>query len=259
VPALPDLQKHVRDAVVLSGAIGVESLLVGGRDPSRRLAIHQRHYRVSLTKALLERFPATVWLVGSSFVTNAAHEFVCTRPPSRPCIAEYGETFPEFLSTRSGAAEIPYLRGFAELEWHLSRLALAVGIPALTIHELSRRNAATVGDATVALQPGVHYFHTDWAIDELISLYLSGDAPDQFTLQACGVWLEIRGLRGELSMNRLPHAEFTFRAALAAGKSVSDAALSALEIEAAFDPGAALLHLVRDGLITAVHGTEGDA
>jgi Putative DNA-binding domain len=259
VPALLDLQKHVRDAVVLNGGTGLDSLLLGGRDPSRRLAIHQRHYRVSLTRALLERFPATVWLVGSSFVTNAAHEFVCTQPPSRPCIAEYGETFPEFLSTRSGAAEIPYLRGFAELEWHLSRLALAVEAPSLTIGDLSTGNAAAVGDAKVALQPGVHYFHADWAVDELISLYLSGDASDHFTLQAGDVWLEIRGMRGELSMNRLRHSEFTFRAALAADKSVSDAALSALEIEAAFDPGAALLHLVRDGLITAVHGTEGDA
>jgi Putative DNA-binding domain len=259
VPALLDLQKHVRDAVVLSGGTGLDSLLLGGRDPSRRLAIHQRHYRVSLTRALLERFPATVWLVGSSFVTNAAREFGCTRPPSRPCIAEYGETFPEFLSTRSGAAETPYLRAFAELEWHLSRLALAVGVPALTMHDLSRSNAVTVGDAAVALQPGVHYFYADWAVDELISVYLSGDAPDHFTLHARDVWLEIRGTRGELSMNRLRHAEFTFRAALAAGKSVSDAAHSALDIETAFDPGAELLHLVREGLVVAIHSVEGDA
>ena len=76
MPALLDLQKHVRDAVVLNGGTGLDSLLLGGRDPSRRLAIHQRHYRVSLTRALLERFPATVWLVGSSFVTMSAATFL---------------------------------------------------------------------------------------------------------------------------------------------------------------------------------------
>ena len=34
--------------------------------------IHQRHYATSLTRALVERFPATVWLVGSELVTRAA-------------------------------------------------------------------------------------------------------------------------------------------------------------------------------------------
>lgn len=259
MPSLSDLQKRVRDTVVLSGAFGLESLLVGGRDPSKRLAIHQRHYRVSLIRALLERFPATVWLVGSSFVTDAADEFARTRPPSRPCIAEYGETFPEFLATRPSAAGISYLRQFAELEWHLSRLALAVEVPALTMHDLSTSDFSVVGDATVALQPGVHYLHTDWAIDELISLYLSDDSPDHFTLQRGDVWLELRGVRGELSMNRLGHAEFAFRAALVAGESISGATLSALEIETTFNPGRALLQLVRHRLVVALHRSEGDA
>lgn len=255
MPPLADLQKRLRDAIVMGGASGLESLLVGGRDPSRRLAIHQRHYRSSLISALLERFPATVWLVGSSFVSDAADAFVRTRPPSRPCIAEYGERFPEFLATRPGAVEISYLRQFAELEWQLSRLALAVEVPALTLHDLSASDVSAVGDATVALQSGVHYFHADWAIDELISLYLSDDLPDHFTLKRHDIWLELRGVRGELSMNRLPHCEFAFLAALAAGKPVSEAALSALEIETAFNPGRALLQLVRRRLAVAVHGT----
>lgn len=212
---------------------------------------------MSLIRALLERFPATVWLVGSPFVTDAAHAFVRTRPPSRPCIAEYGEEFPEFLSTRRGADEIAYLRQFAELEWHLARLALAVDVPALTMADLSMRDPAAVGDATVTLQPGLHYFQADWAIDELISLYLSDDSPGNFTLRPCDVWLELRGMRGELSMNRLRHSDFAFRAALAAGESVSDAALPALEIETAFDPGLALLDLVRDRLVVAIHGKGG--
>jgi len=254
VPALSDLQRSLRDALVHGGTQGLESLLVGGCDPNKRLAIHQRHYRVSLIRTLLERFPATVWLVGSPFVTDAAHEFVRARPPSRPCIGEYGERFPEFLATRPGAEEISYLRQFAELEWHLSRLALAVDAPCLTIGDLSTSDAAALGDATVTLQPGVLYLHADWAIDELISLYLSDDSRDHFTLQSGDVWLELRGVRGELTMKRLRHAEFLFRAALAAGESVSDAALSALEIETAFEPGLALLELVRDTLVVGISG-----
>src|SRR5262249_12442336 len=174
-------------------------------------------------------------------------------PPSKPCIAEYGEGFPQFLATRPVAATIPYLRQFAELEWHLSRLALTVRVPAVSMRVLSTSNAATIGDATVALQPGVHYFHADWGIDHLISLYLSDESPDHFTLQAGDVWLELRGVRGELSMTRLGHADFMFKLALAAGESVSKAALSALQIETQFDPGRGLVNLVREKMIVAIH------
>ena len=261
MPALLDLQKSLRDALTLGDASGLESLLTGGRDPRRRLAIHQRHYSTSLITSLLDRFPATVWLVGSPFVVDAAREFIRLRPPSRPCLAEYGEEFSAFVAKRPGAAEIAYLRQFAELEWHLSRLSLAVEAPALTIDHLSSIDASTLGDAKVALQPGVHYLHADWAIDELISLYLSDSAPDQFSLQPGDVWLELRGVRGELRMNRLSHADFAFRAALASGGSITDAAVSALEIETAFDAGRALLDAVGDRLVVVIdaQNVEGDA
>jgi Putative DNA-binding domain len=253
VPPLRDLQRGVRDALILGDTSELESVITGGRDSRRRLAIHQRHYHASLVTALLDRFPATVWLVGSPFVTEAAREFVRSRPPSRPCIAEYGEEFPAFLAIRPGAAEISYLRQFAGLEWHVSRLALAVDLPALEMPDLTTIDTAAFGDATVVLQSGVHYFHADWAIDELISFYLSEDAPEHFSLQPGDLWLELRGARGELGINRLSHAEFAFRAALAVGESLTDAAVSALEIETGFDPGLALLTLVSDGLVVIIN------
>lgn len=250
---LLDLQKSVRDALTLGDASGLESLLVGGRDPRRRLAIHQRHYNTSLITSLLDRFPATVWLVGSPFVADAAREFIRIRPPSRPCLAEYGEEFPAFLAARPGAGEVAYLRQFAELEWHLSRLSLAVEAPALTMADLSTIDPATLGDAKVALQPGMHYLHADWAIDELISLYLSDSAPDHFSLQPGDLWLELRGARGELRMNHLSHADSAFRAALVSGESITDAAASALEIDTSFDAGQALLDVVGDRLVVVIH------
>ena len=42
----------------------------------------------------------------------------------------------------------------------------------------------------------MHYLHLDWALDELIGLYLTDDGPAQLSLRQEEVWLEIRGLRG---------------------------------------------------------------
>ncbi len=144
----------------------------------------------SLTRALVERFPATVWLVGSELVTHAATSFVREQPPSRPCIAEYGDGFPRYLGAHPAAESLPYLAQFAELEWHLGRLALATEESA-----------------------NVQYVHLDWALDELIGLYLTDTAPDEYALRQEEVWLEIRGLRGELQMKRLTGEEFTCRVA----------------------------------------------
>jgi len=121
---------------------------------------------------------------------NQARSFIREQPPSTPCIAEYGEAFPRSLGLHPAAVLLPYLAQFAELEWHLGRLALAT-----------------------EQSPNVHYLQLDWGLDELVGLYLTDTAPDQFSLRQETVWLEIRGLRGELQMNRLTRDNFTSRVA----------------------------------------------
>ena len=185
---LADIQAGIRDALVDGNDAAVAPVLLGGSRPAQRLAIHQRHYVASLTRALVERFPATVWLVGSELVTHVATSFIRKRPPSRPCVAEYGDEFPRYLGAHPAAESLPYLAQFAELEWHLGRLALAT-------------------DESTNAQ----YVHLDWALDELIGFYLTDTAPNEYALRQEDVWLEIRGLRGELRMNRLTGEEFARR------------------------------------------------
>jgi hypothetical protein len=250
VSGLTDLQAGIRAAVVEGDTSAVAPLLRGGSDPRKRLAIHHRHYTTSLITALVDRFPATVWLVGSSLVTDVAMAFVRARPPAMPCIAEYGEEFPQFLASHSAATRVPYLGQFGELEWHLGRLALAV--EGATVNDLSTIDTTRVADAVLELQPSVHYLHLDWGLDGLISLYLTDSDPERYELEANDTWLELRGVRGHLEMNRLTQGEFAFRAAVLAGAPVGDAAMAAIESDPAFAPGAALRALFSEGLVTTL-------
>jgi len=190
VLTLADIQAGIRDALVDGNSAAVAPALLGGSRPEHRLAIHQRHYVASLTRALVDRFPATVWLVGSELVTHVSTSFIREHPPSRPCVAEYGDGFPRYLGAHPAAGSLPYLAQFAELEWHLGRLALAT-----------------------EESPNVRCIHLGWSLDELISLYLTDTAPDAYSLRQEDVWLEIRGLRGELQMNRLSDEQFVRRVA----------------------------------------------
>ena len=127
-----------------------------------------------------------------ALVTAAAQSFIEAQPPTRPCIAEYGDDFPAFLASVPGASNLPYLEPFARLEWQLGRLALAVEQPALDAER----------------HTGVAYLHLTWPVDALISVFLTGTEPDQFELRPEDIWLEVRGSRGELRMTRLSPEEF---------------------------------------------------
>src|SRR5271154_2764357 len=145
--SLGEIQSGLRNAVVNGDFAPITALLLGGRTPEHRFAIHRRHYQTSLIKALLEKFPATIWLVGSRFVTEAARIFVAKHPPGAPCIAEYGEEFPAFLATCQGADLVPYLQAFAKLEWHIGHVAIAVDEQPVAIERFSTVSTEVLTDA----------------------------------------------------------------------------------------------------------------
>ena len=247
MPSLAETQLRLRRAVVGDDAASVVPLLIGGRDPERRLAIHRRHYESSLVTAIRTKFPATAWLVGSPFLDDAAKKFARQHPPATPCIAEYGEEFPGFLSTHPSAARVPYLYSFAELEWHLGQAAIAVDRPTLAFEGFSRFDMNTLMDTRLALQAGLRYLYASWPVDDLMKLYLSETAPSEYRLAPADVWLEVRGARGEFQINRLDLAEFVFRKAIWEGQSIGASAERALDANAEFDSGRAFTALVGSG------------
>ncbi|PYS23229.1 MAG: hypothetical protein DMG11_25715 [Acidobacteria bacterium] len=249
---LAEIQLLLRHAVVTGDAAGIAPLLTGGLHAEKRLAIHQRHYETSLVNALLEKFPATAWLVGTTFMIGAARRFVREYPPKVPCIAEYGVGFPEFLAQSPANVPLPYLGGFAELEWHVGSVAIAVDQPAVALQEFYSVVPADLPNITLRLQGGVRYFQASWPVDELMKLYLTDTAPGRFQFEPADVWIEVRGARGEFRINRLDAAEYTFRKTVLEGRPIGDAAERAMDANAAFDPGHALTELIAGGLVTAL-------
>lgn len=250
--SLAEIQSGMRHAVATGDFAAISRLLVGGQAPEHRLAIHRRHYETSLTTALLDKFPATTWLMGSRFMREAAKVFVAMHTPCTPCIAEYGEDFPSFLATCQGADRVPYLREFSQLEWHIAHVAIAVDEPALRMEELSTVEPELLPDAVLILQSGVRHPHASWPVDELMKVYLAGTAPERLDFEPAEVWLEIRGARAEFRIDRLECGDFIFRESISKGNSIGDAAEKALDADTAFNPGSALRALVAGGLVTSI-------
>jgi hypothetical protein len=252
MPRLADIQIHFRDAVIAGDFQQIAPWLVGGRDPEKRLAVHQRNYQTSLVDALLVKFPATGWLIGTPFLSEAARRFVCEHPPQAPCIAEYGTMFPDFLRRCPGTERLPYLREFVQLEWNVGQVSIAVDHAPLSNADFSTIEASALPDVRLILQPGLRYLHASWPVDELMQLYLTDTAPAQFDLSPADVCIEVRGARGEFQIDRLDVADFTFRKSVSEGGSIGDAADCALDVNPGFDPGRALRALIAEGLIVAI-------
>jgi Putative DNA-binding domain len=250
--ALAEMQRQLRNAIIAADADESVPPLIGGCNPRERLAIHRRHYEVSLVTALMNRFPATVWLMGSDFVAQAARSFVHRRPPSVPCIAEYGVDFPDYLATCAGAGRAPFLSAFAALEWHLGRISVEIAAKPIDMEAFAGVAAEQLPDVRPRLQGGLQYMQAAWPVDDLMTLYLTDRQPETYAMAPCEMRLEIRGARGEFHMTRLDHAAFAFRSAIIEGHAIIAAAEFATQAEPDFDVGQALCSLVADGLVVAI-------
>lgn len=256
MPPLVELQSQLRSAVTGGDVPDLASLLSGLGAPDSRLAIHRRHYETSLVNALLQKFPAIAWLVGTPLLTEAARRFARAHPPTAPCIAEYGESFPEFLSTMPETAEFPYIGSFGELEWHIGQIAVAIDRPALTLSDLVSIESDLLPDLALRLQLGLRYLRSNWLVDELMKLFLSDSAPCSFALNHAECRMELRGSRGTFSFSRLRTDDFAFRSAISAGATIAQAAQSAVQINATFDLTVAFSKLFSEGLVTSVATVE---
>ena len=106
------------------------------------------------------------------------HGCLCARiRPRAPAWPNTVKRFRPFSAPGQKPVTLPYLAQFASIDWHLGRLAIATD------------------DPPIILRLG-------WSLDELVRFFLSDQAPEAYVLRAETVWLELRGARGELSVQR---------------------------------------------------------
>jgi hypothetical protein len=129
---------------------------------------------------------------------------------------------------------------------------LAVDEPPLHTEELAAFEPTVLPELILGLQSGLRFLEAPWPVDDLVRLHLTGAAPDRFVLQPTAVWLQVRGARGSIRIDRLDPGTFAFRSAIALGVPLGAAAEQALGIDPAFDPGGALTSLLVDDLAVSV-------
>jgi hypothetical protein len=215
--------------------------------PARRFGVYRNNVVTGLVKVLASRFPAVEKIVGDEFFAAMARIFVRQAPPRSPLLAAYGDSFPAFIAAFEPARELAYLADVARLEAARSRAYHAADATPLAADRFAALDAEIAGDLRFALHPSTQIVRSPFPI---VTIWAMNSGERQLAT--------IEHWRGEdavvarpyldVQIRTLPPGGAAFLLALAAGRSLGEAAEAAHADDPDFDPKCNLAGLIGSGL-----------
>lgn len=251
--SLLDLQRSFRHALLSGNDAAIAELVVDDGIPAAaRIDVHRNNMTSSLTEVLKATFPVVCRLVDERFFVYAADTFLRSHPPKRPCLAEYGAEFPEFLAAFPPCQELIYLANVARLEWLLHETALADNDVPLSPKILAGVRLEDTPRLKLQLQRSARYLESRWPIDRIWAANRPDREIDDDTiidLDSGGTYLQVHRTGTGPEIRSLPAGTFMFRRALHGGHRLGAAVDKAFVVDLGFDPTTAFADLFRESLI----------
>jgi hypothetical protein len=249
MPGWHDLQTALRDTLLGGDADAAAREVAGdGIAPEARLSIYRHHVLTTLTAALKTTYPVICRLVDERFFGYAADRYIRARPPSGPCLFEYGASFSDFLAEFDPCRHLPYLPDVARLEWAMNVAWHAADVTPLEPPRLASVAAADLPRLTVTLESSVSYLASPWPIDQIWRAN-QDDASSTVDLTAGAAQLEIRRHDGVVGMRSLAPGTYALRSALARSLTLEQAVSAAFEADPSFDLTSALRELIEHRIV----------
>lgn len=220
-------------ACALSTDAAVPQLATLMRQPG--FSVYRNTVMTGCIDALLANFPAVARLVGEAWFRNAAAVYVRQELPRDARLLFYGGSFPDFLAHFPPASELPYLPDVARLDRFWIECHAARDDDAQNPAELFGLAPDALGAAIVCPRASTRWkwFH-DLPIYTIWSANRDATSRcDDLIWRGEGALLVRRG--AEVRAMEIGAAHCTFLDACAAGRTLADAAVAALEADAHAD------------------------
>jgi hypothetical protein len=239
--ALLDPEQPIPQALVAHNA----------QSTARRFAVYRNNVVAGLVKAIEARFPAVEKIVGEDFFAAMARAFVVAQLPRSPLLATYGDEFADFISTFEPARGLPYLADVARIEAARTRAYHAGDATPLAAGEFAALGADVLIGLRIDVHPSLeivrseHPIVTIWAMNsgaQKLAPIETWNAEDALIVRP---YLDVE-------VRLLPPGGATFLRALAAGRSLGEAADTALADHPDFDLTGNLAGLIGWGLVHGV-------
>lgn len=145
------------------------SHVIGGDvlSAEQRFGIYTGSVHGILTQALGATFPVCKALVGDQFFDNMCKIFIDTHPPTTSFFAEYGDKFPEFLTTFKPVKDIAYFVDVARFEWARHDVWHQQSSEQSDFSSLATLNEDQQDKVIFQLSKTLRLIQSDYRIDEL--------------------------------------------------------------------------------------------
>lgn len=245
MPALAEFQAQLAAALHEPEAPLRERLGVG-------LSVYQNTVAKGLVDALRANYPTIERLVGTQWFDAVSRDFAMQYLPPQPSLALYGEQFADYLLELSEGNALPYLPFVARLDRLWLEAHFAVDAPRLSALQLQSLGESLT-NTCVHLHPAARLARlpqsalTIWRsnrppVESPATLDVSGDAE----------YVLLTRPHGEVLVNELNAAEYTFIAQIDSGATLGEAALYVLQCHAEVDVAAMLAKFIGAGTFAAL-------
>ncbi len=136
---LADIQRSFLNTVLNDADPSFDATIKGdGLSTPERISIYRNNVMSSLSAALAAIYPATERLVGQDYFRQCAFAYIQSHPSRSGNLHNFGHCFPDFISSLTPMARLPYTRDVARIEWARHHAYHAADESELLLNELSQ-------------------------------------------------------------------------------------------------------------------------
>ena len=221
-----------------------------GEADETRFAVYRNNVMVSLSKALAQRFPVTVRLVGENFFNGMARAFVRNSPPASPLMFAYGDGFPDFIQDFAPAAVLPYLPDVARLEAAWSRAYHAADAEPLDLDRLAMAGSTDLAIIRLDPHPAAALVGSPYAIGSIWQAHHGETVRIDTANTPEHVLVTRRAF--DVAVFIIAAADAAFAEALFSGATLGEAGAATLVTHPDFDFGRCLVGLASLGAFAGI-------
>lgn len=229
------------------------SAVVGpkGKRAAKRYNVYRNNVTVSLIEALAAIYPAVQRITGPDFFRAMARSHVRATPPTSPLLFDYGRDFPAFIQQYEYARPMPWLADTARLERAWLDAYHAADVEPLSSDALTVIPPERLADAVFTAHPATRIVRSPFAA---VAIFAANRGPDPVGRIDASMPEDALITRPDLdvAVRHLPPGAAVFLTTLIAGRSLGEAAASALVDSPSFDIASSIAGMIEAGAFTAV-------
>ena len=148
------------------------------------LGIYRHSVQGVLSTHLQAVYPVCEQLLGEAFFAQTLTLFVDQQPPRSPLLADYGDTFPDFLVQQSALQSLPWLADVARVEWARHCAWHSAQLPAQDFRTFVQLSAPQQAQTRFYLPASAQLLASPFATHAVWLAHQVEDYPEKLALEA---------------------------------------------------------------------------